>query len=143
MEFVLQVDIPNMTEGISESTDPPLTFNLTGVHMSLLDKTWFGGGVEKFFGSQSFVRARIVDPLTSHMAAESVTNVAPVHMDVIYACLKRFGPLGKDGIAKQTGLTNSQIARRLPEMQKLGMIALTGKTVASNSGRQEREWIIL
>ena len=27
--------------------------------MSLLDKTWFGGGVEKFFGSQSFVRARI------------------------------------------------------------------------------------
>ena len=111
--------------------------------MSLLDKTWFGGGVEKFFGSQSFVRARIVDPLTSHMAAESVTNVAPVHMDVIYACLKRFGPLGKDGIAKQTGLTNSQIARRLPEMKKLGMIALTGKTVASNSGRQEREWIIL
>ena len=109
--------------------------------MSLLDKTWFGGGVEKFFGSQSFVRARIVDPLTSHMAAESVTNVAPVHMDVIYACLKRFGPLGKDGIAKQTGLTNSQIARRLPEMQKLGMIGLTGKTVASNSGRQEREWI--
>jgi hypothetical protein len=143
MEFVLQVDIPNMTEGISESTDPPLTFNLTGVHMSLLDKTWFGGGVEKFFGSQSFVRARIVDPLTSHMAAESVTNVAPVHMDVIYACLKRFGPLGKDGISKQTGLTNSQIARRLPEMKKLGMIVLTGKTVASNSGRQEREWIIL
>ena len=143
MEFVLQVDIPNMTEGISESTDPPLTFNLTGVHMSLLDKTWFGGGVEKFFGSQSFVRARIVDPLTSHMAAESVTNVAPVHMDVIYACLKRFGPLGKDGIAKQTGLRNDQVWRRLPEMQKLGMIGLTGKTVASNSGRQEREWIIL
>jgi hypothetical protein len=111
--------------------------------MSLLDKAWFGGEVEKFFGSKSFVRARIIDPLTSHMAAESVADIAPAHMDVIYACLKRFGPLGKDGIAKQTGLRNDQVWRRLPEMQKLGMIGLTGKTVASNSGRQEREWIIL
>jgi hypothetical protein len=111
--------------------------------MSILDKTWFEGGVEKFFGSQSFVRARIIDPLTSHMAAESVTNVAPAHMEVIHACLKRFGPLGKDGIAKQTGLRNDQVWRRLPEMQKLGMIGLTGRTVKSASGRQEREWIIL
>jgi predicted transcriptional regulator len=111
--------------------------------MSLLDKAWFGGEVEKFFGSKSFVRARIIDPLTSHMAAESVADVAPAHMDVIYACLKRFGPLGKDGISEKTGLTNSQVARRLPELQKLGMVALTGKTVRSSSGRQEREWIIL
>jgi len=143
MEFFLQVDIPSMTEGISESTNPPPTFNLTGVHMSLLDKTWFGGEVEKFFSSPVFARARIIDPITSHMAAESVADVATVHMDVIHACLKRFGPLGKDGIAEKTGLINSQVARRLPEMQKLGMIGLTGKTVASNSGRQEREWIIL
>jgi len=108
--------------------------------MSLLDKTWFGGEVGKFFSSPSFVRARIVDPITSHMAAESVTNVAPAHMDVIHACLKRFGPLGKDGIAKQTGLRSDQVWRRLPEMQKLGMIELTGKTTRSNSGRSEREW---
>jgi len=111
--------------------------------MSLLDKTWFGGEVEKFFSSPVFARARTNDPLTSHQAAESVKDVATVHMDVIHACLKRFGPLGKDGIAERTGLTNSQVARRLPELQKLGMVALTGKTVRSSSGRQEREWIIL
>jgi hypothetical protein len=111
--------------------------------MSLLDKTWFGGEVGKFFSSPAFARARIIDPLTSHMAAESVKDVATVHMDVIQACLKRFGALGKDGIAERTGLINSQVARRLPEMQKLGMVALTGKTVRSASGRQEREWIIL
>jgi hypothetical protein len=28
----------------------------------------------------------------------------------------------------------------LPEMQKMGMIELTGKTAKSNSGRSEREW---
>jgi hypothetical protein len=111
--------------------------------MSLLDKAWFGGEVEKFFGSQSFVRARIIDPLTSHMAAKSVIDVAPAHMEVIHACLKRFGALGKDGIAEKTGLRNDQVWRRLPEMQKLGMIGLTGRTVKSASGRQEREWIIL
>jgi hypothetical protein len=30
----------------------------------------------------------------------------------------------------------------LNEMQKLGLIRLTGKTVKSNSNRQEREWTL-
>jgi len=87
-----------------------------------------------------FIRSRIFDPITSHMAAESVEEVAKGHMDVIYACLKKYGPLGKDGIAKYSGLRNDQVWRRLPELQKLGMIELTGKTTRSNSGRSEREW---
>jgi hypothetical protein len=87
-----------------------------------------------------FFRARIVDPITSHMAAESVADVTKGHMEVICACLKKYGPLGKDGIAKYSGLRNDQVWRRLPEMEKLGMVELTGKTARSNSGRSEREW---
>ena len=87
-----------------------------------------------------FFRARVLDPLTSHMAAESVADVAKGHMEVVHACLKKYGPLGKDGIAKYSGLRNDQVWRRLPELQKMGLIELTGKTARSNSGRSEREW---
>jgi predicted ArsR family transcriptional regulator len=87
-----------------------------------------------------FFRARVLDPITSHMAAESVADVTKGHMEVICACLKKYGPLGKDGIARYSGLRNDQVWRRLPELQKMGLIELTGKTARSNSGRSEREW---
>ena len=87
-----------------------------------------------------FFRARATDAITSFQAADSVKDVAKMHQEVIVACLQRFGPLGKDGIAKQTGLQSNQVARRLSELQKLDLIELTGKTVESLSGRQEREW---
>jgi hypothetical protein len=32
------------------------------------------------------------------------------------------------------------VARRLPELVKLGSVRLTGKTVASTTGRAEREY---
>jgi len=63
-----------------------------------------------------------------------------MHQEVIVACLQRFGPLGKDGIAKHTGLESNQVARRMNELQKLDLIELTGKQVQSKSGRAEREW---
>ncbi len=89
-----------------------------------------------------FFRARATDAITSFQAADSIKDVAKMHQEVIVACLQRFGPLGKDGIAKQTGLEGNQVARRMNELQKLDLIDLTGKTVKSNSGRQEREWRI-
>jgi predicted ArsR family transcriptional regulator len=87
-----------------------------------------------------FFRARTTDAITSFKAADSIKDVAKMHQEVIVACLQRFGPLGKDGIAKQTGLESNQVARRMNELQKLDLIELTGKQVTSNSGRQEREW---
>jgi hypothetical protein len=87
-----------------------------------------------------FFRARTKDPITSFEAAESIKDVANQHMDIIVACLQQFGPLGKDGIAKQTGLDGTQVSRRLKELQTLDLIELTGKQVTSNSGRKEREW---
>jgi predicted ArsR family transcriptional regulator len=87
-----------------------------------------------------FFRARVKDPITSFMAADSIEDMCKQHNDLIVAALRNIGPLGKDGISKFTGLQSNQVARRLSELQKLDLIELTGQTVKSNSGRAEREW---
>jgi len=87
-----------------------------------------------------FFRARTKDAITSFKAADSIKDIAKMHHDVIVACLQRFGPLGKDGIAGLTGLQSNQVARRMNELEKMDLIELTGKQVTSNSGRGEREW---
>ena len=84
--------------------------------------------------------ARANDPITSYQAAESVKEFAKQHQSVIFMCLLKHGALGKDGISKLTGLDSNQVARRLAELQRQGQIALTGRTVKSKSGRNEREW---
>ena len=88
------------------------------------------------------IRARSSDPITSFMAAENAPQVANKHAIAILECLAKHGPLGKDGIAKLTGLDGVQISRRLPELQKEGLVLPTGKTVKSKSGNQEREWCL-
>jgi len=90
-------------------------------------------------GGYIFPRARNSDPATSHAAAGAVTTAA-AHYGLIHAALILFGPAGKDRIAALAGLDPSQVARRLPEMRRLGLVGLTGETVQSNSGRAEREW---
>ena len=87
-----------------------------------------------------FPRVRTTDPLTSFEAAEAIKPVVSQHHQVILECLQKHGALGKDGIAALTNLDGNQVARRLNEMKVLGFIHLTGKTVKSNSGRNEREW---
>jgi hypothetical protein len=85
-------------------------------------------------------RARKTDPQTSKDAAVEIEQTAPMHFEKIHQVLRQFGPLGKDGIAYFAVMDGNQIARRLPEMKRLKMVELTGKTVTSNSGRKEREW---
>lgn len=87
-----------------------------------------------------FPRVRSTDPLTSFEAAEAIKPVVSQHHQTILECLQKHGALGKDGIAALTNLDGNQVARRLNEMKVLGLISLTGKTVKSNSGRNEREW---
>jgi len=87
-----------------------------------------------------FPRVRANDPLTSFEAAESIKESVSQHHQEILNCLVKHGPLGKDGIAARTNLDSNQVARRLNEMKILGLIQLTGNTVKSNSGRNEREW---
>jgi len=90
-------------------------------------------------GGYAFPRARNSDPLTSHLAAAALTT-ATDHYTAIHEALTLHGPAGKDKIAALAGLDPSQVARRLPEMRRLGLVGLTGETVQSNSGRAEREW---
>lgn len=87
-----------------------------------------------------FPRVRSTDPVTSFEAAEAIKPVVSAHHQIILECLQTYGALGKDGISALTNLDGNQVARRLNEMKVLGLINLTGKTVKSNSGRNEREW---
>jgi predicted transcriptional regulator len=92
--------------------------------------------------TEQFPRVRAHDPYTSFAAVDAAKEVAPKHFNIIFQCLEKHGPLGKDGIAKLTDLDGNQVARRLNEMKVVGLIRLTGKTVRSNTGNKEREWTI-
>jgi hypothetical protein len=101
--------------------------------------------LKDFFGGHPldlFPRVRKDDPITSFEAADSIVEAASRHHKIILECLQNNGPLGKDGIARLTGLDGNQVARRMNEMKVMGMVFLTGKTVKSNSGRNEREWTV-
>lgn len=92
------------------------------------------------FLGKFFQRARAMDPITSHQAAESIKKTAPQHMQLIHDALHEYGPMGKDRIASILNMNPNQVSRRLPEMEKMKLVELTGYTVESFSGRQEREW---
>lgn len=99
--------------------------------------------MERFFGTAPFKLARRDDPITSHQAAEEIKLVVSQHHQIILECLQTHGALGKDGISALTNLDGNQVARRLNEMKVIGLIELTGNTVKSNSGRNEREWNVV
>lgn len=98
---------------------------------------------KKIFVLPEFPRVRATDPETSFQAAEEIKPVVNQHYQIILECLKTHGALGKDGIAALTNLDGNQVARRLNEMKIIGLIELTGNTVKSNSGRNEREWNVI
>ena len=108
--------------------------------MSSLDDTHFGGSVKKFFDLPIFNRVRCSDPVTSYEAADAAKDLASKHFSTIVDCLQAHGALGKDGIARHSGLDANQVARRLNELEKMNLIQLTGRTVKSQAGRNEREW---
>jgi len=108
--------------------------------MTNLDNIHFGGEVKRFFDLPIFNRVRCSDPVTSYEAADSAKDLASKHSIMILDCLKAHGALGKDGIAQHSGLDSNQVARRLNELHNMELICLTGRTVKSKSGRNEREW---
>lgn len=87
-------------------------------------------------------RARRTDPATSHAAAKSAKSLQHNHHGNILLVLYGCGPLGVDGIAVRCGLTGHQVGKRMIELERLGLVAQTGKTVPSTSGRSQREWRI-
>jgi hypothetical protein len=85
-------------------------------------------------------RSRFDDPITSKQAASQAVALQADHCALILACLKRYGRLGKDGIASRTRLDGAQCCRRLFELERAKKIRWTGRTVKSTAGRAEREW---
>ena len=86
------------------------------------------------------LQARKTDPFTSHLAAKAMNPSA--HYALIVDALK-LSAAGKTLIGKRAGLDHNQVSRRLNELEKQGIIGLTGKTVKSDTNRQEREWYLL
>jgi predicted transcriptional regulator len=111
--------------------------NLHNLGQDMKFKDFFGG-----HPLDLFPRVRATDPIESFEAADSIKEVSAKHHKIILDCLEQHGPLGKDGIARLTGLESNQVARRLNELQIMCLIVLTGKTVKSNSNRNEREWTV-
>ena len=85
---------------------------------------------------------RRMDPPTSRLAAQQAVELQKEHHSVILGVLGRSGALGKDGIAARCGLSGHQTGKRMAELERMGLVRLTGETVASTSGRQEREWMV-
>jgi transcription initiation factor IIE alpha subunit len=98
---------------------------------------------DRIFQMPEFPRVRKTDTETSFQSAESIKPVAERHFQVILECLQAHGALGKDGIASLTNLDGNQVARRLNELHNMELICLTGRTVKSKSGRNEREWEVI
>ncbi len=83
--------------------------------------------------------ARNSDPSTSHEAAGRVNEFAEGQKIRIMAALK-FGALGAEQIAAQSGLAPYEVRKRLSDLQKLTLAQPTGDTRRTSSGRSERVW---
>ena len=84
--------------------------------------------------------ARSSDPITSFMAADSAQAFIKTHEDKILAALFSCGAAGVDQIAYIADLEPHATGKRLAKLERNGLVRLTGNTVRSNSGRQQREW---
>jgi hypothetical protein len=87
-------------------------------------------------------RSRKMDPVSSRTAAARALAAGTIerHRGVILAALRKQGPAGKDGIASRCRLDGVEVCRRLSEMQRAGLVELTGNMVPSARGNPEREW---
>ena len=88
----------------------------------------------------AITRTRAADPDTSYNAAVSMRSAASVHCSLILNALKTMGPASASQLAARTGLTQVQIARRLPDLEREGKAKPTEQIRKTASGRTERVW---
>ncbi len=85
--------------------------------------------------------SRRTDPQTSVAAAERAAKFAPKQHARILAALQMLGqPAGAHEIAEVAGLTQVQVCKRLPEMQRAGLVEPTGEVRPTGWGGSERVW---
>ena len=88
---------------------------------------------------------RASDPITSFEAADRVKEFQADHCTRILAALKRLGQAGAEQIAAMTGMDAYQVRKRLPELQKNGLVQPVEEhhkpeTRVTSTGRRERIW---
>ena len=106
--------------------------------MTKLDKLWFDGMVEKFFGTPAFKLARKEDPATSHQAAQAVDTTKMESL--VYETIAAYGPEGcisDDVLAKLPFLPYSSVTARYKALLDKGFIEIIG-TRKGISGRLQR-----
>jgi len=91
-----------------------------------LDKTWFGGAVEKFFGSPAFKLVRREDPVTSHQAAQVVDTTKLEQM--VYEAIKSHpeGCISDEILEMYPNYPYSSITARYKSLLDKGFIEITG-----------------
>ena len=91
-----------------------------------LDKIWFGGAVEKFFGSPAFRLVRKEDPITSHEAAQAVDTTKLESM--VYEAIKGFpeGCISDEILGMYPNYPYSSITARYRALLDKGFIEVTG-----------------
>tara|TARA_B110000503_G_scaffold78418_1_gene120518 strand:- start:213 stop:515 length:303 start_codon:yes stop_codon:yes gene_type:complete len=85
------------------------------------------------------VRARLLDPSTSHEAAQRVGEFSAKMYKKIYAELLK-GEGTYEELAERMEFKRDQLCKRLPEMERIGIVALTGEKRTGSSGRLQRVW---
>jgi hypothetical protein len=80
-------------------------------------------------------------PQTSRDAAVAAAKFRGEHCRSIVQALAE-GPAGKTEIAARAGMTEQQVARRMHELRRCGLVELTGQVAKSAAGRQERQWML-
>lgn len=86
-----------------------------------------------------FTACRRSDPATSVAAARRARTFAGDHARRILEALAS-GPAGKTEIGRRCGLTEQQVARRMHELRRAGLVERTGLEVRSESGCAEHEY---
>ena len=102
-----------------------------------LDKVWFGGAVEKFFGSPPFKLVRKNDPVTSHEAAQ-VVDTQKLEQ-IVYEAIKGFpdGCISDEILEKYPQYPYSSITARYKALLDKGFIEITGTRIG-RSGKKQR-----
>jgi hypothetical protein len=105
--------------------------------MMTLDKTWFGGAVERFFGSPVFKLVRKEDPATSHQAAQLVDSTKLEKM--VYEAIKGFpdGCISDEILAMYPQYPYSSITARYRALLDKDLIEVTG-VKRGRFGRNQR-----
>jgi predicted ArsR family transcriptional regulator len=84
-----------------------------------------------------FAAARRTDPPTSQAAGRASRAFASGHGRRILEALAD-GPGTKDEIAARCGLTEQQVARRMHELRRVGLVMEVGEAVSPTGNRETR-----